>query len=96
MTEISPVPDNIKDTQFEGTTCKALSLTFANVTPADLQPFHRIRQEDWVIGKFLSRKKRNNLIFIKKNENKKSQTCEDGVAHLKISFWHLLMNLRNK
>ena len=26
---------------------------------------------------------------------KKSHTCEGG-AHLRISFWHLLMNLKNK
>ena len=26
---------------------------------------------------------------------KKSRTCEGG-AHLRISFWHLLMNLKNK
>ena len=27
---------------------------------------------------------------------KKSHTCEKGGAHLKISFWHLLMNLKIK
>ena len=27
---------------------------------------------------------------------KKSRTCEEGGAHLRISFWHLLMNLKNK
>ena len=27
---------------------------------------------------------------------KKSHTCEEGGAHLRISFWHLLMNLKNK
>ena len=27
---------------------------------------------------------------------KKSHTCEEGGAHLTISFWHLLMNLKNK
>ena len=25
----------------------------------------------------------------------KSHTCEEGGAHLRISFWHLLMNLKN-
>ena len=30
-----------------------------------------------------------------KEINKKSHTCEGG-AHLRISFWHLLMNLKNK
>ena len=27
---------------------------------------------------------------------KKSHTCEEDGAHLRISFWHLLMNLKNK
>ena len=27
---------------------------------------------------------------------KKPHTCEEGGEHLKISFWHLLMNLKNK
>ena len=27
---------------------------------------------------------------------KKSHTCEEGGACLRISFWHLLMNLKNK
>ena len=26
---------------------------------------------------------------------KKSHTCEEGWAQLRISFWHLLMNLKN-
>ena len=26
----------------------------------------------------------------------KSHTCEESGAHLKISFWHLLINLKNK
>ena len=29
-------------------------------------------------------------------KSKKSNTSEEGVAHLRISFWHLLMNLKNK
>ena len=33
-------------------------------------------------------------IFGQKNE--KSHTCEQGGAHFRISFWHLLMNLKNK
>ena len=28
--------------------------------------------------------------------NKKSHICEEGRAHLRISFWHLLINLKNK
>ena len=27
---------------------------------------------------------------------KKSHTSEEGGAHFRISFWHLLMNLKNK
>ena len=29
-------------------------------------------------------------------KKEKLQTCEEGEAHLRISFWHLLMNLKNK
>ena len=27
---------------------------------------------------------------------KKPNTCEKGGGHLRISFWHLFMNLKNK
>ena len=27
--------------------------------------------------------------------NEESHTCEEGGAHLSISLWHLLMNLKN-
>ena len=27
---------------------------------------------------------------------KKNHTCEEGGSHLRISFWQLLMNLKNK
>ena len=27
---------------------------------------------------------------------KKFHTCDEGGAHLRISFWHLLMNLKKK
>ena len=27
---------------------------------------------------------------------KENCTCEEGGAHLRISFWHLLTNLKNK
>ena len=37
----------------------------------------------------------NNNIEIK-CDTKKSHTCEVGEAHLRISFWHLLMNLKKK
>ena len=37
----------------------------------------------------------NNNIKIK-CDTKKSHTCEEGEAHLRISFSHLLMNLKNK
>ena len=32
----------------------------------------------------------------KLNQIKKSHTCEEGGTHLRNSFWHLLMNLKNK
>ena len=34
------------------------------------------------------------LCYSSSSINKKSLTCEEGVEHLKISFWHLLMNLK--
>ena len=38
-----------------------------------------------------------NLVHITLNKFKeKSYTCEEGGAHLRISFWCLLMNLKNK
>ena len=30
------------------------------------------------------------------SSDKKSHTCEEGEAHLRIYFWHLMMNLKNK
>ena len=30
-----------------------------------------------------------------KSLTEKSPTCEEGEAYVKISFWHLLMNLKN-
>ena len=38
---------------------------------------------------------KNMLHFLKKYKEK-SNTCEEGGAHLRLSFWHLLMNLKNK
>ena len=35
-------------------------------------------------------------IFQKQKRNKKSHSCEEGGAPLRISFWHLLINLKNK
>ena len=34
------------------------------------------------------------LKVLNKDIEKKSHTCEKGGAHLRISVWHLLMNLR--
>ena len=37
------------------------------------------------------------LFFRSKQANlKKSHTCKEGGAHLRISFWHLFMNLKKK
>ena len=38
---------------------------------------------------------KNMLHFLKKYKEK-SHTCQEGGAHLRLSFWHLLMNLKNK
>ena len=35
-------------------------------------------------------------VLIKFLNQKKSHTCEEGGAHLKIYFWHLLMNLKKQ
>ena len=32
------------------------------------------------------------LINVNYQKKKKSHTCEEGGAHLRISFWYLLMN----
>ena len=29
------------------------------------------------------------------NKKQKSHTCEEGGAHLRVSVWNLLMNLKN-
>ena len=34
-------------------------------------------------------------MFLKIKKLQKSQTCEEGGADLRISVWHLLMNLKN-
>ena len=35
-----------------------------------------------------------NLEEVELAQNLKNHTCEEDGAHLKISFWHLLMNLK--
>ena len=44
----------------------ALSLTDTPVPAGDLEACNRMRGRDWVIIKFSSRKKRNDIIFKKK------------------------------
>ena len=34
-------------------------------------------------------------MYFKQSIDEKSHTCEEGRAHLRISVWHLLMNLKN-
>ena len=36
------------------------------------------------------------LTYYHKLNYEKSHTCEEGGANFRISFWHLLMNLKNK
>ena len=43
---------------------------------------------------FLSNGEETNLLL--SLFKKKSHTCEEDGAQLRISFWHLLMNLKNK
>ena len=63
---------------------------------------------DWLFfeKKTTPKKEKNNIkiisqfkfinTWIKEITIKKSHTCEKGGAHLRISFWHLLMNFKNK
>ena len=37
-----------------------------------------------------------NAILVSGFYFKKSHTCEEGGAHLRISFWHLLINLKKQ
>ena len=46
----------------------------------------------WVHFSILVRSNVTKLFEKKEYVNKKSHTCEEGGAHLRISFWHLLMN----
>ena len=77
MTEINPVPEDIQDKQLEESISQALSLTVTPVSAGDLEACHRMRQRDWVIVKFSSRKKRNGVIFKKKSLNVKSDKLKN-------------------
>ena len=77
MTEINPVPEDIQDKQLEESISQALSLTVTSVSAGDLEACHRMRQRDWVIVKFSSRKKRNGVIFKKKSLNVKSDKLKN-------------------
>ena len=55
----------------------ALSLTDTPVPAGDLEACNRMRGRDWVIIKFSSRKKRNDIIFKKKSLNRKSDKLKN-------------------
>ena len=63
MIKINPVPEDIQDMQLEESICQSLSLTGTAVSAGDLEACHRMRQRDWVIIKFSSRKKEMALFF---------------------------------
>ena len=44
---------------------------------------------------YVNNKSLKDSIFSTKTLTEKSPTCEEGEAYVKISFWHLLMNLKN-
>ena len=67
MIKINPVPEDIQDMQLEESICQSLSLTGTPVSAGDLEACHRMRQRDWVIIKFSSRKKEMALFFWKKS-----------------------------
>ena len=75
--EINPVPEDIQNMQLEESICQALSLTDTPVSTGDLEACHRMRQRDWVIVKFSTRKKRNDVIFKKKSLNGKSDELKN-------------------
>ena len=85
MIEINLVPEDIQDLQLEESICQALSHTGTPVSAGDLEACHRMRQRDWVIIKFSSRKKRNDIIFKKKSLKWKSEELKNlGVTSAKL------------
>ena len=48
---MNPVPAEIHEGVLEEGICKALSLTWVNVVPEDLQAYHRMKRSDRVIVK---------------------------------------------
>ena len=48
------------------------------------------------MDKILEQRINNGFWVVTEQHQQKSHTCEEGGARLRISFWHLLMNLKNK
>ena len=70
--EINPVPALIDDV-LESSVCRALSLTFHEVKPDDLQTCHHLKKKDTVTIKFKYRKQRRSILINRKNLCSKSR-----------------------
>ena len=71
--ELNPVPADITEDALEENVCKALSLTRVNVVPNDLHACHRMERSDRFIVKFKCRKRKNSVMYKRKNLGNKSQ-----------------------
>ena len=67
--ELTPVPAEI----LEESVCKALSLTRVNIVPEDLHACHCMKRSNKVILKLKCRKKKQLLIYKRKDLASKSQ-----------------------
>ena len=70
--ELNPVFADITEDVLEENICKALSLTGVNVVPNDLHACHRMKRTDRVIVKFKCRKRKNSVMYKRKNLGNKS------------------------
>ena len=73
MIEISPVPLEVSNNEFEGLVCKALSLAGNEVYPDDLEACHHLKKKENVIIKFKSRKLKYKVINNRKRMKNKSK-----------------------
>ena len=71
--EVNPVPPSISDEELELNICKALSLTWHEVKPDDLQACHRLKKKESVIVKFKCRKLKRRVLVNRKNLRNKSE-----------------------
>ena len=70
---MNPVPAAIHENVLEESICKALSQTEFNVVPEDLQACHCMKRLDRLIVKFKCCKRKQSLIYKRKNLSTKPQ-----------------------